>query len=387
MKRLSLALCAAVLLTGCASNLSKSSVSDRYMDLQYREDALLDAGMIYYGHDPDAEAFDDMYYAFAADEEEMNEEAARQLKDFKEQVGKLSKDDRAFLKYVFTDYADLADMANYAYKDSEVILPEGWQDLGAADPALAELIGKYSSSGLKCSLMAKGDRRVLVFAGTDFPSSWTSPKQVIDFVIDAYEDVYGALNEDASQVVLARGLVDGLLSGGYVTLRNLEFAGHSLGGRLASQMSVRYGCPAVIFNAAGVSPEVYESYESARKTVGKNWRGYIVDVIAANDPLTCAQKYMSGASDPFVSTAAKAMSVDKRTAEGIFSLAGAVVNTLAGDSDIVNSVKGLASGIMDEYYDRDYRALGAKMPVREDMAGHGIKELAAALRIRADLCK
>ena len=351
--------------------------------------------MTYYGHDPKEDSFDDMYYAFIASEKEDQDASAGAMRELKDYLSGQSADQRAFLKYVFNDYADLALLANYAYHDEAVQLPDGWTDLGSDDPELAGLIRKYSVSGdiptgLKCSLMAKGDRRVLVFAGTDFPSNWTDPSQVMDFIIDAYEDVNGALNQDASQLVLAGKLVDELLSDGYVTKQNLEFSGHSLGGRLASQMSVRYGCPAVIFNAAGVSPEVYESYEAARKTAGKNWRGYIVDVIAANDPLTCAQKYMSGSSDPFVSTAAKALSLDNETLDGLLSLGlgavSAVAQNVSGDSG-ASYLAARSRPLIDKYYERDYRALGAKMPIREDFAGHGIKELAAALRTRAALCE
>lgn len=386
----------AMLLIGCSGSSDNGTVSvpEFYTDLNYRDSALLADGMIYYGNDPAGEAFDDMYYAFVSSENENEEASLKALQDFKNQLAELSKDQRKFLKYVFNDYADLADLANYAYKDSEVQIPEGWSDLGAADPKLASIIEKYSVSGflptgLKCSLMAKGDRRVLVFAGTDFPASWTNPEQVMDFIADAYEDVDGALNSDASQVALAKDLVDELLAQGYVTKANLEFAGHSLGGRLSSVMAAQYGCPAVIFNAAGVSPEVYEKYEAARNDAGEAWRGYVVDVIAANDPLTCAQKYMSGTSDPFVSTAAKALDMDSKTLDNLLSLGlgmvDAVAQNISGGAELMESIKGF-TGVVDEYYERDYRALGAKMPVREDLAGHGIKELALALRVRAELC-
>lgn len=397
MRRLSFIAGFAMLLVGCSndSNNGSASVPEFYTDLNYRDSALLADGLIYYGHDPAEDTFDDMYYAFVSSEKENAEASAKALQEFKDKLGGFSAEQLAFLKYVYSDYADLAEMADYAYKDSDVQIPAGWTDLGADDPALAEIINKYSVSGvlptgLKCSLMGKGDRRVLVFAGTDFPSSWTDPTQVMNFIIDAYEDVDGALNSDASQVALAKKLVDELLAKGYVTKENLEFAGHSLGGRLSSEMAAQYGCPAVVFNAAGVSPEVYDKYETAKKKAGENWRGYVVDVIAANDPLTCAQKYMSGSSDPFVSTAAKALSVDTKALDNILSIGLGVVDAVAknisGGSEVMESIKGL-SGIVDEYYERDYRALGAKMPIREDLAGHGIKELAAALRTRAALCK
>ena len=389
MKRLSLIACIAMAVA-CCSGGSDSKSSTEQIDLKQRNEVLLSTGMIYYGHDQDEEAFYDMYYAFVADDREMAKASKKASENFKAKVAALSDEDRVFLKGVFSDYADLADLANYAYKDSDVKLPKGWVDLGAKDANLTAIIDKYSvsgmlPSGLKCSLLAKGDRQALVFAGTDFPANWKSLKQVMDFIVDAYEDVDGAMNDEATQSMLACRLVDELIDKGYVNVDNLEFAGHSLGGRLASEMAVQYGCPAVIFNAAGVSPAMYENYEKAKPSADEGGRCYIVDVTAANDPLTCCQKYMSGESDPFVSTAADALSVDKGTMDHILSFAGAVVGNFAGES-----VKGLPDSfveLLNKYYERDYRALGAKMPIREDMDGHGIQELASALRVRAVLCK
>ena len=394
MKRLAIIICAAILLAACAGNDFMTGV-----DLRERDAGLVRSGMIYYGQDPQEAAFDDMYYAFLADEEEMALASAKALRNFRDQVSAMSADQRKFLAAVFSDFADLAEMADYVYKDGPEELPHGWTDLGTENRKIAAIIDKYSfsegiPSGLKCSLMGKGERQVLVFAGTDFPSDWSDLDQVLDFIIDAYEDVSGALTKDASQVMLAGQLVNELISGGYVSKSSLEFAGHSLGGRLASEMSVRYDCPAVLFNAAGVSPEVYEEYEATRKKAKDSWRGYVIDVTAANDPLTCAQKYMSGETAPFVSSTAKALSVDKGAVEGLFSLGkgllGAVVDNLAETSEVMAAVKGITgavSGIVDEYYDRDYRALGAMMPIREDMGGHGIKDLAKALRVRAEICR
>lgn len=349
MNRLLSIIALAILLTACSGGAGKSGTTE--VDLHQREMILLSEGLIYYGDNPGAEV----------------------TEEFGRKVQELSEENRALLEDVFNDYADLADLANYAYKDSDVALPKGWVDLGAEDPKLGRLISGYFVSGLKCSLMAKGDRKALVFAGTDFPADWKNLKGVMDFIMDAYEDVDGALNPSAAQVVAAGNLVDELLAAGYVKTENLEFAGHSLGGRLASEMAVRYSCPAVIFNAAGVSPEVYKVYDAARKAADEHWRGYIVAVASSNDPLTFAQKYMSGSSDPFVSTVANALSVDKKAVESVISLvSGSLDNVMAKYADVV-----------DKYYERDYRALGAVMPIQECVGGHGIKELAASLRARA----
>lgn len=403
MKHLYWMVAAVALLSACAGgpggNRKESAAPEYYDDLKYRDSVLLAEGLIHYGQDTGSRGFDDMHYVFVADDSEKAAESERALDEFRQKIDGMSPEERAFMAYLFNDYADLATMSEYVYKDAETALPEGWTDLGEEDPELSEIIVKYSASGaiptgLKCSLMAKGDRRALVFAGTDFPSKWSDISQLMNFVADAYEDVDGALNDGASQVVQAGRLVDELLDKGYVSKDNLEFAGHSLGGRLASEMAVRYGCPAVVFNAAGVSPATYERYEKARTSAGEDWRGCIVDVTAANDPLTCAQKYMSGSTDPFVSAAADALSVDSETMDGIISLGlgviGAAADEVSGGSEALSAVKDLSDrygAVVESLYERDYRALGAMMPIRENMGGHGIKELAAALRARAGFCE
>ena len=387
MKKLLLTACAAFMVAAC-------SKVDESADPRLRDRALLEAGLSYYGEDPDDNSFDDMYYAFAANDLEMKEAARDARKGFKSKVKRLPEKSRVYLKSVFEDLADLAVLANYSYKDSKVDLPKGWTDLGEEDPQIAKILKKTSASsfiasGMKCSLMAKGDRKVLVFAGTDFPSDWSSFDQITDFIIDAYEDVYGALKSDASQVMRAEKVVKDLLDAGYVDLGNLEFAGHSLGGRLASEMAVKYGCPAVVFNAAGVSPEVYETYEDARNSADALWRGYILDVVSANDPLTCAQKYMSGKTDPISTKVAKMLSADKNTVDDVVSLGldllGAVVDKVTGTTQVTDAVRGLKNEV-DRLYERDYRALGTVLPLRENLEGHGIGSLVETLRERAEMC-
>lgn len=368
MKRLPLIVFLAVVIAGCSDK-------GKYSDLAYRDKVMSNTGMIYYGDDPQDEGFDDMYYAFAAGADEMEAASEAALEDFKASIRNMTSADRKYMRYVFNDMADLADLANYAYKDGPASIPEGWVDRGAQTPKIMEIFNKPSKSrlvpmGLKCSLMSKGDRQVLVFAGTDFPSSWKDFDQVMHFLSDAYEDIYGALNKNASQAVLASKVVDELLAEGYVTKENLEFAGHSLGGRLASEMSVRYGCPAVIFNAAGVSPDTYQEYKESVDSASEGWRGYIINIVSANDPLTCAQKYLSGTTDPVKTKVAEILSTDNATVDQYVSLG----------LDIIGAV-------VDNVYERDYRAIGAVLPVRENLDGHGILPLAESLRARAEMCK
>lgn len=391
MKKLFLLTFAVFVIAGC-------SHVEKYADPRLRDEALLKAGLSYYGEDPEDHSFDDMYYAFAAREAEIKKASEQARAEFGYKVLVLPAEERSYLKDVFNDLADLAELANYSYKDEGATVPAGWTDLGAQEPEIEAILqdpfsDRLMSSGLKCSLMTKGKRQVLVFAGTDFPTSWRSFDQIKDFFIDAYEDIYGALNTDASQVVHAEKLVAALLEAGHVDLDDLEFAGHSLGGRLASEMSVIYGCPAVVFNAAGVSPDVYQAFEDARAAAGEDWRGYILDVVSANDPLTVVQNYMSGENDPFTTKLSKVLSAEKNTVDEIVSLGldilGAVVDNVTGSDKVTTKVKDIKEEYgetVDRLYERDYRAIGAMLPVRENLTGHGIGDLAAALRARAQMC-
>lgn len=250
-----------------------------------------------------------------------------------------SEEDLRFLNYVYKEYAEIAVVSEYAYKDAEVLLPEGWTDLGMADVEVASIIAQYAeegflSIGLKCSLLSKDDRYVLAFAGTDLPADWKDFNQVLNFLKDAYENVTGAFRDDAFQVNIASALVEKLLAAGKMDVDRLEFTGHSLGGRLASEMAVRYGRPAVVFNAAGVAPSLYRQYETVRAEAPEDWKGYIVDITSANDLLTRLQRFATGLSEA-----------------------------------------------------RDYRSIGAHMHLSESMTGHGIAPLSACLYARSEACK
>ena len=385
----SIFICAAIAFAAACSSEKEQEFFNP--DPAYRESVLLANGTISYGQAKGEEAFDDAYYAFVANENQMRQTSEDALEAFREKVLQMPQQEREYVQKCYNDFAELATMAEYAYKDSDVQLPQGWVDQETLRPEIAEAIRKASasglfSSGLKCSLLARGDRYVLAFAGTDFPADWKSPTQIMGFIADAYEDVDGALNEDATQVGKAASLVADLIGKYGIPQDKLEFIGHSLGGRLSSEMAVRFGCPAVIFNAAGVSPQVYEEYIKLRKTPSSPRAGYIIDITSANDPLTCAQKYMSGSSDPYLSSVASMLTDDKDLASGLLSLGKAALSAVTEYASQQSDILGSLLGKAEEYYNRDYKALGARLLVKENMGGHAIKPLVEALRNRAEIC-
>lgn len=325
-----------VAVAGC---LSDREMPECYKDPAYRDSILLANHVTSYEKDTKQAVLDDMRDALLTHDGGIATEEGVPAIAYDGGLGGVSEDDLRFLSYVYNEYAELAVVSEYAYKDAGVQLPEGWTDLGVTDDEVASMIGQYAdegflSIGLKCSLLSKDDRYVLAFAGTDIPADWKDFNQVLNFLKDAYENITGAFRDDAFQVNIASALVEKLLAAGKVNLDHLEFTGHSLGGRLASEMAARYARPAVVFNAAGVAPSLYGQYEAMRVEAPDGWKGYIVDITSANDLLTRLQRFATGLSDA-----------------------------------------------------RDYRSIGAHLHLSESMTGHGIAPLSASLYARSEACK
>lgn len=325
MKKLFALIMGTVAVAGC---LSDREMPECYKDPAYRDSVLLANHVTSYEKDTKDEVLEDLRGGLMAPGEDT-------LMAYGKELEGISDDDLKFLKYIYAEYAELAEVSEYAYKDTGIILPDGWTDIGTTDEEIASLISRLDMSiGLKCALLSRDDRYVLAFAGTDIPADWKDFGQVIGFLKDAYENVTGAFRDDAFQVTVASSLVEKLISAGKVTLGRLEFTGHSLGGRLASEMAARYGRPAVVFNAAGVAPSLYGQYESARADAPESWKGYIVDITSANDMLTRLQRVATGLSQT-----------------------------------------------------RDFRSIGAHLHLSESMTGHGIAPLSACLRARSEACE
>lgn len=369
---------ALLVIMGCSSGPRRNGCPDCYSDFYVRDSVLLATGTTYYGKSPEQGSFDDLHYAFIAGEEEMARQSKKALRAFKAGLEDLSKEDLEYMAACYKDMTELATLANYAYLEGDVDLPEGWKELQRINGGV----------GLKCCLLKKGSRYVLAFSGTDFPSSWKSPSQIAHFIADAYEDVDGALNSDASQVVAADKIIGELLERWNIGLEDLEFTGHSLGGRLAAEMTVRHGCPATTFNAAGVAPDVYEKYDALLAGADEDWGGYIVNVTSANDPLTCFQKYTSGSSDPFIKEILGDAGdlIGEEVGDLVLELGKDALGLAFNKLTKSNDKREVVSDVIDTYYERDYRALGATLTLYENMAGHGIKDMVITLQARADQC-
>ena len=105
MKKISLIAAAAIFAAGCAGGSDKENneLPSYYTDLQYRDSVLLAEGLIHYGNDPDAGSFDDIYYAFAAGDNERAKASADAAEAFRKKVDAMSHEERAYMAVLLHD--------------------------------------------------------------------------------------------------------------------------------------------------------------------------------------------------------------------------------------------------------------------------------------------
>ncbi|NLT30443.1 MAG: hypothetical protein GXX86_08305 [Propionibacterium sp.] len=158
-------------------------------------------------------------------------------------------------------------------------------DLGV-DPALFT----NDATGFRAGIYLDADTgtHVVVFGGTDF-STWE----------DVSEDGIGGVTvspQSQNTINLAQALAATPMGD------DLIYAGHSLGGRLASVASITTGNGAVIFNAAGVSPATVEYLAGlhgrpADQVLADLEAGQIRSYRTADDLLTNLQEHTPYVSD------------------------------------------------------------------------------------------
>lgn len=324
--------------------------------------------------------------------------------DFEARISDMSQDSLDYLNQTYQDYSDLSGIAGYSYQDG-IPLPNGWEDLGQQDPAIQRIIDDVgikggNSSGLKFSVLKKAgeDKYVVAFAGTDFPIKWTELYQDKEFLKDARADVQGMFSQDEEQIKLAKAAVQRLCKEGGIPLENMEFTGHSLGGRLAAEMSVQYARPATTFNAAGVSEETRKQYEYLLAHSKNHYTG-VRNVVAEHDFLTNFQSMGSGAKNEYIAALPKEeIKIIHETISGTLSSTEGKVAKKA--LDVAGPLGTGASRVIDgvdtaftwadrfnEYYNRDYRALGGKVVLPDGKNGisgeaHGINFVSELLNRR-----
>lgn len=135
------------------------------------------------------------------------------------------------------------------------------------------MVGKpyTETNGLRAALFSNGTDNVLVYAGTS-PSSlanwWANLKQAFGFRSGQYE----------AGIDLAVRLSE--------TVGNLRYAGHSLGGGIASAAAIVTGGSARTFNAAGVHDNTLRGFDRSHGAVTSYYSTF--DVLRIGNALTPA---------------------------------------------------------------------------------------------------
>ena len=242
-------------------------------------------------------------------------------------------------------------------------LPEGWRvateddlnNVGLTDEKLQEMGLERTpegyivdpESGLQAAVYIDQDgNHVLAFAGSEFSraalgTDWTQGN------LAQAEGMVGPQYEKAMNLGIA--LQQGLQANGHDG--SLVITGHSLGGGLASAVSVATGAPAVTFNASGLHPNTIHaaldkreaglgeqlSYDEAvAEANGGNIRRYNV----AGEILTTAQEDLR--EEMFIATAIAA-GISPATARALFHLQRMQHPALGAEVELEQAIPGMGA--------------------------------------------
>lgn len=299
---------------------------------------------------------------------------------FEKSLDGISEADLKIKADQYRDYLEKAQLAKYAYHEDEA-LPDGWVDLSRGDSKIKQICDDISlnggdESGLKFSVLQKGDKYIISFGGTDFD------KGFIEAYRDGKTDIMGAFSANEQQSELSKQLVSRLVKEGNIPLNQIEFTGHSLGGRLAAENSVEFLRPATTFNAAGSHPNMYGKYGRFTGSVpgycgSSNYLG-IRNVVTEHDFLTNLQSTASGSKNPYIAAIPKdGIKIVHDTLSGTLSdpkgkVAMGILSSVAPPVSKGLSLTDKSLGVMDkfnDYYNRDYRALGATLTLPDGLGG------------------
>lgn len=280
----------------------------------------------------------------------------------------------------YRDNLEKARLAKYAYHDGDP-LPTGWTDVTGEDPRIKQICDDIAQnggneSGLKFSVLRKGDIYVVSFGGTDFGKEFSETYK------DGKTDITGAFSPDERQSELSRKLVWNLVKEGGIPLDQIEFTGHSLGGRLAAENSVAWARPATTFNAAGSHPDTYRQYENMRGITSgyrpsSNYTG-VRNIVTEHDFLTTLQSAGSGSKNPYIAALPKeGIKIAHETISGTLSdsrgkIAMGALHAVAPPvaEGLSSTEKVLGAAVkFNEYYNRDYRALGDTFILPDGLGG------------------
>lgn len=175
--------------------------------------------------------------------------------------------------------SDMAALADHVYDPENRELPEGYVWLDPDDPEDADelygtlLLDKSTleppDSGFKAAVYKKGADYVVAYRGTRFTEKedwFNNARQGMGMEPEYYTNAM----EVAKRANLG--------SGGKVA-----FAGHSLGGGMASAAAVATGRPATTFNAAGLSNRTVDGFKGSNPKVDAYYvKGEVLSAVQDN---------------------------------------------------------------------------------------------------------
>lgn len=215
------------------------------------------------------------------------------MEAFRKRLDKLSDKELEAWAANYTEYSEMSALAGNCYKSPSTPCPDGWQKVD--EISLRKIIDDMNDNncGYHCDLYINEEGKyVLAFAGTDeikdvlnwIPGAISKPEEITDEFLKIVNGQTSRALETVSRIMDKLGPNAG---------NKLVLAGHSLGGRLASEAAIEYGLPAFTFNTAGISMETRKEIKRGDFDKADN-AGKIINITTANDILTYALEYPWG---------------------------------------------------------------------------------------------
>lgn len=317
------------------------------------------------------------------------------MEPFRKRLDKLSDADLESWIANYTEYSTMSALAGNCYLSPENSCPDGWQKV--EEKSLRKVIDDMNDNncGYHCDFYINEEGKyVLAFAGTDdiidvlfnwipgaiSKSQGTISDELLQKIVDEYQKIVSGQTSKALETV--KNIMGKL---GPDAKDKLVLAGHSLGGRLASEAAIEYGLPAFTFNTAGISMETRK--ETKMNLDKADNAGRIINITTSNDILTNIQGYPLGKVYEclkIVYSTVDAAAPDLKTFWEI----------IKGDlKGVLGKIKGVSGKYKEAfenlyvYNSTDIGMIGAHIELDESYSGHSIVGLNKSIEYRLEYIK
>lgn len=290
------------------------------------------------------------------------------MEAFRKRLDKLSDKELEVWAANYTEYSAMSALTGNCYKSPKNPCPDGWQKVD--EISLRKIIDDMNDNncGYHCDLYINEEGKyVLAFAGTDdikdvllnwIPGAISKPENITNEFFKLVNAQTPRALETVSRIIERLGPDAG---------NKLVLAGHSLGGRLASEAAIEYGLPAFTFNTAGISMETRNEIKRGDFDKADN-AGKIINITTANDPLTYALEYPWGTVYEFLKVVPALFFPIHITAELDLKTASEIIKESFESLFVYNST--------------DIGMIGAHIELSESFSGHSIVGLNQSLEHR-----